>query len=350
MSGGVDSSVSALLLKQAGHQVIGMTMKLWDNSDSAFSDKSCCTLEMANDAKRVCSRLNIPHYTVDLQAEFKSNVIDPFIEDYLNGRTPNPCVSCNSKLKWVDLFKKARSLGFNHLATGHYSQIITSDDGNSHLIRGVDGTKDQSYFLWEIPRETLSFTLFPLGHLKKTEVREIAKKNNLLTAEKTESQEICFIPDNDYRKWLKDKHPDISKGKYNGEMLDTSGKALGKHAGFPFFTIGQRKKLGLGGGKKYYVTSINSLEKSVIVGNKEDLLTNRIRIKRVNVFQNLECMKNSSYEIKIRYRDPGEKGNIIENRDGALVFKTDNPVSAVTPGQSAVIYQGDEVLAGGIIC
>jgi tRNA-uridine 2-sulfurtransferase len=349
MSGGVDSSVAAALLVEAGHRVVGFTLKLWDAEDDEHAKKVCCTVTMARDASRVCGLLGIPHYTLDLREDFRHEVIERFESDYLLGRTPNPCVHCNSRIKWGRVWQKAQVLGLEYIATGHYARIKRSGDGAARLRRGIDTVKDQSYFLWEIPREMLNVTVFPLGELTKQEVRAKARQLNLPVAEKEESQDVCFIPRDDYRAWLQSRHPEFASGELAGEMIDEHGRVLGRHEGYPLFTIGQRKGLGLGGGSQtLFVTKIDSALRRVHVGPKSDLLSTRFRVGQVNRLTPNEFNGGNGFVVKVRYHDLGTGARVQTVEEGLEVI-TERPLEAVTPGQSAVIYRDDEVVAGGII-
>lgn len=349
MSGGVDSSVTALLLHNQGYNIVGLTMKLWQSDEGEVHDRPCCSVSMSRDAAKVCADLGVPHYTLNLIKEFKQSVIDEFQSEYLAGRTPNPCVSCNTVLKWGELWNKVKSLGLDYLATGHYAQIVADDDGGFHLLRGLDNNKDQSYFLWGIKRELLPKTMFPLGSLSKTEVRKIAVRYGLAVADKPESQDICFIPDNNYQKWLAGRTPELARNSFTGEMIDPDGQVLSQHKGYPFFTIGQRKGLGLGGGKKYYVTQIDPDLKAVHLGDRDDLNRDTFEVHSLNWLQDHEKYSHKSIEVKIRYRDKGVPAIVISSINGSVKLRTEVPVQAVTPGQSAVFYSGDEVIGGGII-
>ncbi len=350
MSGGVDSSVAAALLVEEGCRVVGFTLKLWDAEDEEHARKVCCTSVMARDAGRVCSILGIPHYTLDLREDFQREVIDRFERDYLAGRTPNPCVHCNSRVKWGKVWDKVKAIGMQRIATGHYAQLTREEDGETTLRQGRDKQKDQSYFLWEIPRDLLSKTLLPLGLKTKEEVREIARRMNLPVAEKEESQEICFIPRDDYRGWLRSRHPELQEGEFSGEMVDESGKVIGRHDGYPFFTVGQRKGLGLGGGRKLFVTQIDAAQRTVRVGPEEGLTRGEFEIEGLNLLSSqYKFAGENGYRVKIRYRDAGQEARLVRTSDDRITIKTREPVRSLTPGQSAVIYHGDRVVAGGII-
>ncbi|MBM3330082.1 MAG: tRNA 2-thiouridine(34) synthase MnmA [Calditrichaeota bacterium] len=348
MSGGVDSSVAAALLVEAGHTVVGFTLKLWDAEEEEHSRKVCCTTVMARDAGSVCEKLGIPHYTLDLRESFQREVIDPFETDYLAGRTPNPCVRCNRFLKWGALCNKARLLGLDYIATGHYARVIHEDDGGAHLLQGADTNKDQTYFLWSIPPALLSKTLFPLGEMTKDQVRSEARRFGLSVADKVESQEVCFVPRDDYRGWLFSRHPDLAKGNYAGTIVDSSGNEIGQHPGYPYFTIGQRRGLGLGGGQTLFVTSIDPKTRRVTVGAREDLRRDRFALYELNCFEDaLEI--TSDLSVRIRYRDRGTPVARIERQNGHHIVHLGVPIEAITPGQSAVFYRGKELVAGGII-
>ncbi len=350
MSGGVDSSVAAALLVQDGFDVVGFTLKLWDAENEEHARKVCCTTVMARDAGRVCRVLGIAHYTLDLREDFNREVIDRFERDYLAGRTPNPCVHCNSRVKWGRVWEKVEAMGMELISTGHYAQVFEEEDGDISLRKGLDQLKDQSYFLWEIPRSLLARTLFPLGSKTKAEVREIARELNLPVAEKEESQEICFVPRDDYRGWLKSRHPELQDGSFGGEMVDEYGKTIGKHDGYPFFTVGQRKGLGLGGGRKLFVTQIEPSSHTVHVGPEEELTHAEFEIEGLNLLTSgYQFAGENGYTVKIRYRDAGQAAGVYKTSTDRVTIRTLEPVRSLTPGQSAVIYHGDRVIAGGII-
>ncbi|KPK90305.1 hypothetical protein AMJ80_08565 [bacterium SM23_31] len=353
MSGGVDSSVTAALLKEQGFNVIGITMRLSDEEDAsiyALPDRSCCSVEMASRARRVCDHLGVPHYVVDFREAFRKQVKDNFYGQYINGMTPNPCVRCNTHIKWKPLVRKKNILGADFIATGHYARVVKNEiTGAFELHRGVDRRKEQTYFLWGLTGELLSFTLFPLGELTKKRVRALAKKYNLVTANTAESQEICFIPDNDYRRYVNERLRLDGKTFNSGEIRDVSGKLLGTHNGYHNFTIGQRKRLGIAAGKPVYVTEINTDENVVVVGNEDALLSDSLHAESVNWINGIPAGDDLNAWVKIRYRDPGADAVLQPegSKNVTVLFK--NPVRAVTPGQSVVFYKDDRVIGGGII-
>lgn len=353
MSGGVDSSVTAALLKEQGYTVIGITMRLSDEGEAAvraLPDRSCCSAEMASRARRVCERLDIPHYVVDFRDVFRKQVKDDFYEQYINGMTPNPCVRCNTYIKWKPLVRKKNILGADFIATGHYAQVVKNEEtGVFELRRGADRRKDQTYFLWGLTGEQLSFTLFPLGELTKKEVRALAKKYNLVTANTAESQEICFIPENNYRRYVDERLRQDGKTIVDGEFRDVNGHVIGSHRGYHNFTVGQRKGLGIAIGKPAYVTEINTDENVVVVGDVDDLLSDSLRAESVNWINGIPAGDDLNATVKIRYRDPGAEAVLQPegSKNVTVLFK--KPVRAVTPGQSAVFYKDECVIGGGII-
>lgn len=336
MSGGVDSSVAAYLLKEEGYEVIGVTMKLFCYGESASSPKSCCSLDSINDAKAVCDNLGIPHYVLSYEKEFESEVIRDFVSEYEKGRTPNPCVRCNQLIKFSYLLDKAKQLGCTHVATGHYARI---SDGK--LLRGVDKKKDQTYFLYRLNEEQLSHLKFPLGELTKKKVREIARNIGLKTAEKPESQEICFI-DTNIQDFLKDKIKPLK-----GDILDKKGNKLGEHEGVAYYTIGQRKGLGGGFKKPMYVTGINVKDNTITVGEEKDLYTKEVLFED-SAWISGDLPYNKGLTAMVRYNmEDVEVESVKINSKYKTIFK--EPVRAVTPGQSIVFYSGEECLGGGII-
>lgn len=353
MSGGVDSSVAALLLSENGYNCIGITMKLWDYDrvgGNLNHDSGCCSLDSINDARLVCAKIGIPHYVLNFSREFHDDVVDDFITEYIAGRTPNPCVQCNIKIKWETLIDKSKELGADYIATGHYAKIMYNKDTDRYeLYRGNDDNKDQSYALWGIKQQNLKRTLFPLGDLNKTEVRKIAKKNGLRTANKCESMEICFIPDNNYNRFLKQVVPGLDKRVEKGDLTNSTGEKLGSHSGYPFFTIGQRRGIGKGFGKPMYVIDTNPEKNEVIIGEEHELYAKELVAKKVNFISIPEANGGVRGFVKIRYRDKGSMATIhsIDDENVRIVF--DKPQKAITPGQSAVFYDGNKVLGGGII-
>jgi len=350
MSGGVDSSVAALILKEMGYNLIGITIKTYNYEEIGIQNEhSCCSLEGINDARMVATKLGFPHYVVDLTKEFKNEVINYFIRDYLEGRTPNPCVMCNRKIKWEALIKKATSLGADFIATGHYARLnFDEKKGRYILMRGVDKSKDQSYALWGLTQESLSRTIFPLGELTKQEVREIAKKYNLKIANKPESFEICFVPDNDYVGFLLKNVNGLAE-KVSGGDIVMDGKVVGKHKGYPFYTIGQRKGLGLALGYPVYVIGIHPETNTIEVGTEDKLYHNALVAGNVNLISVEKIEDGMRVVAKVRYLDEGSPATIENYRDGKIIVKFDKPKRAITPGQSVVFYDGDIVVGGGII-
>jgi tRNA-specific 2-thiouridylase len=344
MSGGVDSSVTAAILVKAGYKVTGFTLRLFDEPGGDISQNRNII-----DAKLVSKILDIPHHVIDLRLSFKDKIMDSFEREYLAGRTPNPCVNCNPWIKWGLLWEKASEMGMERLATGHYARIERDEKKSVQLLKGLALAKEQSYFLWQVPLNLLEITILPLGEKTKPEVREMARLFNLPVAEKSESLEICFIPDNDYRKWLAERRPELLTAEANGEMVDKSGKILGRHSGCHQFTIGQRKWLGLGGGEKLYVTAIDTSNNRVYVGEEDELLRSEFTVCSVNVLDWRLYDNPIDLNVKIRYRDHGVPASINRIDDNTISVVTKEPVKAVTPGQSAVFYGGDQLLGGGII-
>ncbi|MBI5701188.1 tRNA 2-thiouridine(34) synthase MnmA [Candidatus Saganbacteria bacterium] len=360
MSGGVDSSVAAVLLKQQGYDLVGITMNLSCVENS--SDRSCCSAEAANDAKKVADALGFSHYTLNYKDEFKRFVISNFIDEYKNGRTPNPCVRCNQFLKFDLLIKKAKELGCDYVATGHYARIepsplspvpfpLTKGEGEKgvrgyKLLKGIDSKKDQSYFLYTMGQEALAHTLFPLGELTKDEVRKIARKNRLSVAEKKESQEICFVPDDDYSKYIKENAPELVKP---GNIIDTTGKVVGRHDGIAFYTIGQRKGIGAHKGKPKYVVGLDTKRNEVIIGNNDDTLLDNFTAHSVSFINGSIPEKSMEINAKIRYNSKEAPAVLSDLGEKTFKIKFKEPQRALTPGQSVVFYFGDELLGGGII-
>lgn len=350
MSGGVDSSVTALMLHEQGYEVIGVTMKTWDYSEASGGKRitGCCDLDSINDARELAVSRGMTHIILDIREEFGSSIIGNFTSEYMAGRTPNPCVLCNTFIKWEALLKRADMMDCELIATGHYAKV-REENGRWIVSRGRDHDKDQSYVLWGLEQENLARTRFPVGGFKKAEIREMALKSgfpNLAT--KSESYEICFIPDNDYRGFLKRKDPAAFEKLKHGKLIGTDGAMLGEHDGYPFFTIGQRKGLGIATGKPLYVTDIRPDTNTVVLGDKEDLDKQVAFVRQPN-FQKIVTLKGEmEAHVKIRYKDKGTPATISMDGDRVRV-EFHAPVRGIAPGQSAVFYNGEDVIGGGFI-
>ncbi|MDH3205298.1 MAG: tRNA 2-thiouridine(34) synthase MnmA [Gemmatimonadota bacterium] len=345
MSGGVDSSVAAALLVEAGHEVVGVTMKTFCYSETPSHGKTCCGLDGITDAKRVASALDIPHYVFDVEEDFTRDVIDDFVDEYAQGRTPNPCVRCNGNTKFRDLMKRGRALGCDRIASGHYVRAEHTKAGTS-LLRGRDHSKDQSYFLWGLPNELLPKLSFPLGELTKNEVRERARALALVTADKPESQEICFVPTGDYRDLLRRRlgaHPALEPGA----IVRASGEVVGEHQGYASFTVGQRRGLGGGFPEPFFVLELRPDTREVVVGTHEELFRDEVEVGEVNWLTDAPG-SGSAVTVQLRYRAPAVSATVMEDGNG-LVLSLTEPQPAVTPGQSAVFFDGDRLLGGGRI-
>jgi len=346
MSGGVDSSVAALILKQQGYDVIGITMRLWNEptTTSTKSLKTCCGINDIEDARQVCQILNIPHYVMNFEKEFKQHVIDYFCNSYLNGKTPHPCLACNDKIKFDFLLRRAMFLDAKYIATGHYAAI--KNHNNSHkLFRATDLTKDQTYVLFTLTQKELSKLLFPLGNYTKKEIRQMATNANLPVADKPESQEICFIPDQDYKKFITMRSPTTP-----GNFIDKKGGILGKHPGIHYFTIGQRRKLGLPTNTEnpLYVTNIDADTNEVVLGPESDLYKSTVHSENFN-FISMNPPKNPiRISAKIRYKS-SESPGYLYTKKSSISIEFDQPQKSVTPGQAIVFYNQNEVIGGGII-
>jgi tRNA-uridine 2-sulfurtransferase len=350
MSGGLDSSMASLLLKEQGFHVIGGTFRTWDYISEGCLAKNtgCCSIEAIHEASSFASANDFEHHVLDMREQFRSEVIDPFVSEYSSGRTPNPCVVCNSKIKWGLMLRKAEELGCQYIATGHYAGI-REKNGKYRLTNAKDQDKDQTYFLWQLTSEQLSRTLFPLSHYTKPQIRQMAEKLGFTRLSSgRESQEICFIPDNNYRKFIQDEYPDVMKNVHHGDVYDMNGNIIGQHKGFINYTIGQRKGLGIAVGEPAYVTAINPAENTITLGRKEDLLVDNLIVSNYNLNGFDEIPETFEAEVKIRYNTQRVHAMIRLEGNLLLVSFTQN-VSAVTPGQSAVFYQQDECIGGGII-
>ena len=351
MSGGIDSTVAALMLHQQGYEVVGITMKTWDYTNSGGSKKEtgCCNLDSFNDARMAAVQHGFPHYILDIREEFGSFVVDNFVDEYLAGRTPNPCVLCNTHIKWRALLKRADALGCNFIATGHYGKLYQHQNGRFVISKGVDETKDQSYVLWGLQQDLLSRTLLPLGNYRKTEIRQMAHDFGYPElAKKSESYEICFVPDNDYRGFLKRKVEGLEEKLAGGWFVDKSGKILGKHKGYPFYTIGQRKGLDIALGKPVYVTNIDPESNTVILGDEDDLEKEKMNVGRVNWIKYNGIEGEMKATTKIRYKDKGSLSSLNASGNDVVV-RFYEKAKGIAPGQSAVFYEGDDVIGGGII-
>lgn len=357
MSGGVDSSLAAFLLNQQGCQVVGLSMKLWDFKEvggPSHPDGRCCSTESLYDARAVCQQMGIPHYVLDLTQDFKREVISNFVQEYLRGRTPNPCIICNTKIKWNSLWRKAESLGAEFIATGHYARVRHDGRGGRYsLLRGVDASRDQSYALWGLSQKDLSRTVFPLGELTKKQVRAMARKHGLRVADREESQEICFVEDDDYprfiREWIEKTNSKGAEKMKPGPILNGRGDILGQHQGVAFYTVGQRRGLRVAVGKPLYVLRIDPEANAVYVGENEELFSSWFVVTDVNWIASGNPENEVHCEVKIRYQHTAKKARICPLTDGRVMVRFDKPERAITPGQSAVFYKGDLVLGGGII-
>jgi len=346
MSGGVDSSVAASILQKQGWEVIGITMKVWPQDCISRAEDKCCGPSAIADARGVAHSLGIAHYVVDEADQFEKMVIDYFSSEYKAGRTPNPCVLCNEKLKFGNLWNKALALGAEYIATGHYA-IIDHEESCSRLRRGVDSSKDQSYFLFSLRQEQLRRALTPLGGMTKPQIREIARSLGLKVAEKQDSQEICFVPGNDYKAFLRSH---LEEGEFHpGGIFDLEGNRLGEHEGIEMYTIGQRKGLPGGSAKPRYVVDIDAENSRVIVGSEEDLFREEFEVDNLN-WNPVQPEEPVRVTVQIRYSHSGCPATVIPSSSGRATVRLDEPQRAITPGQAAVFYEGDTVLGGGWIC
>lgn len=345
MSGGVDSSAAAALLLEQGYEVVGITLKLWPQDCVSRAEDKCCGPQAVADARAVCHRLGIPFYLMDEAGEFQQHVIRYFAEEYKAGRTPNPCVMCNQHLKFGRLIHRADQLGAAYVATGHYARL-ERQNGRVLLRRGRDLRKDQSYFLFSLRQDQLARALFPLGELTKDESRGVARQCRLKTAEKEESMEICFVPDNDYGRFL--QQANLAQ-KHRGEIVDLQGRVLGHHDGIEFYTIGQRKGLGVASSRPLYVVDLDAANNRVIVGEASALLREEFTVERCNWIAFDKPPSAFEATVKIRYNHPGTAATIEPQANGRVRVRLHEPQRAVTPGQAAVFYQDDLVLGGGWI-
>ncbi|SFE47633.1 tRNA 2-thiouridine(34) synthase MnmA [Thermoflexibacter ruber] len=352
MSGGIDSSLAAVLLHEQGYEVVGMTMKTWDYASSGAKKKEtgCCSLDSINDARNVAVTLGFPHYILDIREEFGDYVIDHFTGEYLAGRTPNPCVLCNTHIKWDALLRRADKLKCDYIATGHYANV-REENGRFVISKGLDQAKDQSYALWGVSQESLSRTIFPLGKLRKTEIRQMATERGFIDlVNKSESYEICFIPDNDYRGFLKNRVPDLETSVDGGEFVLEDGTVVGRHQGYPFYTIGQRKGLGIALGYPVFVTEIQKDTNRVVLGTYKELAKDGMWVQKLNMIKYADLQDKQVETItKIRYNDKTGTPALITQEGDRMKVLFHKEVYAIAPGQAAVFYEGDDVIGGGWI-
>jgi tRNA-specific 2-thiouridylase len=355
MSGGIDSTVAALMLHNDGYEVVGITMKTWDYASSGSGAKGkketgCCNLDSFNDARAAAVHHGFPHYILDIRDEFGDFVINNFVDEYLSGRTPNPCVLCNTHIKWRALLKRADALNCDFIATGHYAKVRQFENGRHVISKAVDHTKDQSYVLWGLEQDLLSRTLLPLGGFRKTEIRQMAFDMGYPElAKKAESYEICFVPDNDYRGFLKRKVPGLEQRLDGGHFVDKTGKILGKHKGYPFYTIGQRKGLDIAMGKPVFVTDILPETNTVVLGDEIDLHKQEMKVSKINWQKYSELREPKDAVTKIRYKDEGTPSQLMPETSNSATVRFFIEAKGIAPGQSAVFYEGDDVIGGGII-
>jgi tRNA-specific 2-thiouridylase len=349
MSGGVDSSVAAWLLKEQGYDVIGVTMQIWQDEDTTSQEENggCCGLSAVDDARRVAWDLGIPYYVMNFKEEFKSNVIDYFVEEYQKGRTPNPCIACNRYVKWESLLKRSLDIGADYIATGHYAQIDKLPNGRFALKKSVTAAKDQTYALYNLTQEQLSRTLMPVGAYSKDQIREIATQINLRVAHKPDSQEICFIPDNDYAGFIEENAGEKAP---EGDFVDLDGKVIGRHKGITHYTVGQRKGLNLSMGYPVFVVEIRPEANEVVIGKGEDVFSTTLRAGHIN-WMSIDGIHGETKTVtaKIRYSHKGATCTIQEVEDGLIECRFEEPQRAITPGQAVVFYDGDYVVGGGTI-
>ncbi|KIR02903.1 tRNA (5-methylaminomethyl-2-thiouridylate)-methyltransferase [Lachnospiraceae bacterium TWA4] len=350
MSGGVDSSVAAWLLKEQGYEVIGVTMQIWPERNRFVDEQEggCCGLSAVDDAKRVAARLEIPHYVMNFRDIFQEKVIDYFISEYQQCRTPNPCIACNRYVKWEALLNRSLEIGADYIATGHYSQIKQLENGRYAVCKSVTDAKDQTYALYNLTQDQLRRTLFPVGAYSKDQIREFAANIGLTVANKPDSQEICFIPDNDYAGFIEENQSEELTKAQKGNFVSTTGEILGPHKGITHYTIGQRKGLGLSLKEPGFVTEINPDTKEVIIGKGSDVWSHHVNFSNVNAMGASEFTDNMRVWAKVRYSHKGQMATIHTDGD-SYYCEFDEPVRAATPGQAIVFYDGDVVLGGGTI-
>lgn len=348
MSGGVDSSVAALLLKEQGYEVIGVTMEIWDGGKdyNPSLDGGCCGLLAAEDARRVCDVLGIPFYVMNFKKEFKEKVVDYFINEYRRGRTPNPCIACNRHIKWQALFSRAMEIGADFIATGHYARVVKLPSGRYTVRKSVTDKKDQTYVLYNLSQEQLAHTLMPVGEYPKEKVRNMAENAGLPVAHKSESQDICFVPDHDYAGFIERETGIVCQ---TGEFVDLDGNVLGIHKGIEHYTVGQRKGLGISAKKPLYIRSIEPETRKVVLAGGDEIFSNNVLISDVNYMGVMPFSGEEEFVGKIRYSHKGERCKVCARDDGMLECVFEKAQRAVTPGQAIVLYRGDDIACGGII-
>lgn len=351
MSGGIDSTVTAMMLHEQGYEIVGITMKTWDYASSGGSKKEtgCCSLDSINDARQIAVEKGFHHFIVDIREEFGDYVIDNFVDEYIAGRTPNPCILCNTHIKWSALLKRADAMDCEFIATGHYAKIKNSG-GRYYISKGIDPRKDQSYVLWGLSQECMARTIFPLADYTKEEIRQMAFDWGYeALSKKPESYEICFVPDNDYRNFLKRRVPELEESVKGGQFVNASGEVLGTHDGYPFYTIGQRKGLGGGFDTPMYVTDIKPETNTIVLGQSDELLKNAMYVGDFNFHKETQLDPTKEYVTMVRYNDPGVLSNarVTDHSEIKVDFLAN--VRGIAPGQSAVLYDGEDVVAGGII-
>lgn len=351
MSGGVDSSVAAWLLKEQGYEVIGVTMQIWQEEEEAALEENggCCGLSAVEDARRVAQVLDIPYYVMNFRSEFKEKVMDYFVEEYLRGRTPNPCIACNRYVKWESLLKRSLEIGADYIATGHYAQIAKLENGRYTLKTSATAAKDQTYALYNLTQEQLSRTLMPVGAYTKEEIRKMAQQLSLPVAHKPDSQEICFVPDNDYAKFIQEN---TDREIEEGNFVTRSGEVIGRHRGITHYTVGQRKGLNLSMGHPVFVLEIRPETNEVVIGDSDEVFAHRLTCSHLNFMAMGDLQPGMEKEVmaKIRYNHKGAPCRICRTGEDEITCTFPTPQRAVTPGQAVVFYEGDYVAGGGTIC
>ena len=350
MSGGVDSSVAAYLLKEQGYDVIGVTMQIWEDEEQQRTEENggCCGLSAVDDARRVADRLEIPYYVMNFKQEFQKKVVDYFVEEYLAGRTPNPCIACNRYVKWESLLKRSMEIGADYIATGHYARIAKLPNGRFAIRNSVTARKDQTYALYNLTQFQLAHTLMPIGEYEKDQVRRIAQEAGLPVAAKPDSQDICFVPDGDYAAFLKKKAGERMPGE--GDFVTRDGTVLGKHKGITHYTIGQRKGLGLSMGEPVFVCELRPKTNQVVVGEETQVFKKELLCDHLNFMGMEDLEEPRKVWAKVRYAHKGQWCRIEKQGRDLIRAEFEEPVRAITPGQAVVFYEGEYVLGGGIIC